>query len=38
MRVVFSVVEEVEKDLKRWKLGRVVMVIDTGFNCEAKSS
>lgn len=30
-----SVVEEVKKDLNGWKLGRVVMVMDTGFNSEA---
>src|SRR5690554_379961 len=27
-----SVVEEVKKDLNDWKLGRVIMVMDTGFN------
>ena len=27
-----SVVEEVKRDLNDWKLGRVVMVMDTGFN------
>ncbi len=27
-----SVVEEVKEDLNDWKLGRVVMVMDTGFN------
>lgn len=30
-----SVVEEVKRDLNDWKLGRVVMVMDTGFNSEA---
>ena len=30
-----SVVEEVKRDLNSWKLGRVVMVQDTGFNSEA---
>lgn len=27
-----SVVEEVKRDLNDWKLGRVIMVMDTGFN------
>src|SRR5690554_163696 len=27
-----SVVDEVKKDLNDWKLGRVIMVMDTGFN------
>jgi len=30
-----SVVDEVKRDLNDWKLGRVVMVMDTGFNSEA---
>lgn len=30
-----NVIEEVKKDLNSWKLGRVVMVQDTGFNSEA---
>ena len=30
-----SLVEEVKRDLNRWKLGRVVLVLDTGFNSEA---
>ena len=29
-----SLVEEVKRDLNRWKLGRVVLVMDTGFNSE----
>lgn len=29
-----EVVQEVKQDLNRWKLGRVVMVQDTGFNSE----
>jgi len=29
------VVEEIKRDLNAWKLGRVVMVLDTGFNSEA---
>ena len=30
-----SVVDEVKRDLNDWKLGRVIMVMDTGFNSEA---
>lgn len=30
-----KLVEEVKRDLNEWKLGRVVMVMDTGFNSEA---
>jgi transposase len=29
-----SLVEEVKRDLNAWKLGRVVLVMDTGFNSE----
>src|SRR5690606_19855305 len=29
-----SVVDEVKRDLNDWKLGRVIMVMDTGFNSE----
>ena len=29
-----SVIDEVKKDLNGWKLGRVIMVMDTGFNSE----
>jgi transposase len=29
-----TLVEEVKRDLNSWKLGRVVMVMDTGFNSE----
>jgi len=30
-----KLVDEVKRDLNAWKLGRVVMVMDTGFNSEA---
>ena len=30
-----KLVDEVKRDLNEWKLGRVVMVMDTGFNSEA---
>ena len=30
-----SVVEEVKRDLNEWKLGRVMLVMDAGFNSEA---
>ena len=33
-RVDVTLVEEVKRDLNSWKLGRVVMVMDTGFNSE----
>ena len=29
-----SVIDEVKRDLNGWKLGRVIMVMDTGFNSE----
>lgn len=29
-----KLVEEVKRDLKAWKLGRIIMVMDTGFNSE----
>ena len=30
-----NVVEEVKRDLNEWKLGRVMLVMDAGFNSEA---
>jgi transposase len=33
-RADVSLVEEVKRDLNTWKLGRVVLVMDTGFNSE----
>jgi hypothetical protein len=30
-----SVIDEVKRDLNEWKLGRIVAVLDTGFNSEA---
>jgi hypothetical protein len=33
-RVDVKLVDEVKRDLNSWKLGRVIMVMDTGFNSE----